>query len=137
MDEEGPYQQENSGRQALPGECLCVCTDSCPGVLSALKARSNFDSEGDPSPSLGAWLALGTSHSRDNSSVLSPADIQDKEDTQQGKARCLLKIRQHLKGFISFIARPTSINPHSETIGATVREDGSNGSKLPLYIQER
>lgn len=81
--------------------------------------------------------ALGASQSR-HGSVSSPlADIQDKEDTQLSKVRCLLKMRQNLRGFISFIFRPTPINPHSKTISATVLEGSSNGSKLPLYIQER
>lgn len=73
-------------------------------------------------------MAPGASH---GSAVLSPADLHDKEDTQLRKVRCLVKIRQNLRGFFSFISRPTFINPQSKTVSASVWAGSSNGSKLP------
>lgn len=106
-------------------------------VLSIIKARTDFNSEITLVLTLSLAPDLGASLSH-HGSVSSPlTDIQDKEDTQLSKVRCLLKMRQNLRGFISFIFRPTSINPHSKTISAAVLEGSSNGSKLPSYIQER
>ena len=117
--------------------CVCVYHTHLQSVLSVIKARTAFNSENDtPCPTLSLALAPGASHSRHSGAVHSLTDIQDKEDTPLRKVRCLLKIRQNLRGFISFISRPTSINPHPKTISAAVQEGGSNGSKLPLYIQE-
>ena len=82
-------------------------------------------------------LAPGASHSHHSRAVLSLADIQDKEDTPLRKVRCLLKIRQNLRGCISFISRPTSINPHSRTIRAAVQGGSSDESNLPSNIEER
>ena len=97
-------------------------------LLSILKTTLALTLRPAPAP--------GISHSGYSRAVLSLADIQDK-DTPLRKVRRLLKIRQNLRGFISFIFRPTSINSHSKTISAAVREGNSDGSKLPLYIQER
>lgn len=98
----------------------------CTSVLSALKGELMLILRVTLTL-VRSLAALGPSSSRDTSAVLSLTDIQDKDDTQQRKAKCLLKIRQHLRRFISFITRPTSINPHSETIGATVQEGSSDG----------
>lgn len=130
------------GGQHIPPcrECLCVPVHHPHlwGVLSAIKARTDFNSEGALHPPSGACLwPRGMSHHGHGRAVLSPADLQDKEDTQRRKVRCLLKIRQNLRGFISFISRPTSINPQLKTISASVWGGSSNGSKLPPYIQER
>lgn len=120
---------------------VSVCARHHPhlwGVLSAIKARTDFNSEDALHPPSGAcpW-PQGMNHHGHGRAVLSPADLQDKEDTQLRKVRCLLKIRQNLRGFISFISRPTSINPQLKTISASVWGGSSNGSKLPSYIQER
>ena len=135
------YLKEKKGSKFLPGEticvCVCVCTPLSFGVLFLLLKQRLLSIL-----KLTLALALSPAWPRVQPTVTtagpsSLADIQDKEDTPLRKVRCLLKIRQNLRGCISFISRPTSINPHSRTIRAAVQGGSSDESNLPSYIEER
>ena len=142
------YLKEKKGSKFLSGEtiCVCVCVCVCTPLnvtvlflllLSITKQRLLSILTVTLALTLSPALAPGASPSHCSMTVLSLADIQDKEDTPLRKMRCLLKIRQNLRGAISFISRPTSINPHLKTIRAAVEGGSSDESNLPSYAEER
>ena len=134
--------EREKGQQISPWRdhlcvCVCVCNPLSFGVLFLLLKQRLLSIL-----KLTLALALSPAWPRVQPTVTtagpsSLADIQDKEDTPLRKVRCLLKIRQNLRGCISFISRPTSINPHSRTIRAAVQGGSSDESNLPSYIEER